>query len=103
MLWWDLKLLHIIFYYNCLFNYVLAFNQNNACDLFLIKINNEEYLDNLKHIYDQELDNNNLLVNKMMGKNNNHIIDLKIMSDQKLTTIKKNIMIVNYKIAEVHR
>lgn len=79
-------------------NYVLAFNQNNACDLFLIKINNEEYLDNLKHIYDQELDNNNLLVNKMMGKNNNHIIDLKIMSDQKLTTIKKNIMIATKKL-----
>ena len=52
------------------YNYYNAFSKDDLMDIFLVKMNFEKCLTNIKKQYENELEYNNSLVNKFLKENN---------------------------------
>lgn len=74
-------------------NYYNVFSKNNACDLFLVKIDYEKYLLNSKKLYDEELARNTELAEKLIANSNETNINKKMESDKTLLSYKNDIEI----------
>lgn len=88
---------HTIYHY---YNYYNAFSRNNDIDIFLVKINYEDCLINLRERYEIELERNNKIVNKVMGKPSKENLRKKLESDTVLNTIKDNIALATNGLAQ---
>ena len=77
-----------LYYYNDLYN---VFNKSDDVDFFLVKIDYKKYLINSQHYYNNELNNNIYLNNKMVSKNNPSVINAKMQSDKALLAYKNDI------------
>ena len=85
------------FYYK---NYYNVFDRIQAADLFLIKIDYQEYLLNSKKLYDQELDRNNEITKKLIHHSNDTNIKEKMNSDRILLSYKNDIEIATKGLRE---
>ena len=85
---------------NHYYNYYNAFSKNDSIDVFLIKIDFEKCLINLRENYEKELEKNNFLVEKMMHFNNQENLKKKIDSDTILSIYNENIAIATRYLAE---
>ena len=72
-------------------NYYNVFNRNGEVDIFLVKVNYNEYLLNSKKLYDTELENNSLLTHKLIVNGTDELIKEKMNSDKLLLTYKNDI------------
>ena len=77
-----------LYYYNDLYN---VFNKSDDVDFFLVKVDYKKYLINSQHYYNNELNNNIYLNNKMVDKNNSSVINAKMQSDKALLAYKNDI------------
>ena len=77
-----------LYYYNDLYN---VFNKSDDVDFFLVKVDYKKYLINSQHYYNNELNNNIYLNNKMVSKNNPSVINAKMQSDKALLAYKNDI------------
>lgn len=77
------------FYFQDLYT---VFEKKDAVDLFLISIDYNSFLQNSQYIYNEELERNNKLNEKLIRNNNNKIINAKMNSDKVLLTYKNDIM-----------
>src|SRR5574344_634227 len=80
------------FDYNYYDNLFRSFDNSHKIDLFLVSINFEEYLINMKDEYQKELKNNLELIEKVRKAPNDKNLNRKILSDKDLQNIKKNII-----------
>ncbi len=79
------------------YNYYNAFAKKDEIDIFLVKINFEECLINLRERYEEELEKNNKLVNKVMKNPSEENLRKKLDSDATLNTYNESIAIAtNY-------
>ncbi len=85
---------------NHYYNYFNAFNNSKNIDIFLIKIDFETCLINLRKSYDKELNKNNILIDKLMHYNNEENLTKKLASDKALTTYQEKIKIVTNYLAQ---
>lgn len=76
-------------YYENLFR---EFDKNSAIDLFLVRVNFEEFLINTKEKYEIALDNNKVLSNKLFYNKSDKLINRKLQSDRELNTYKNDII-----------
>ena len=76
---------------NHYYNYFNAFSKNDSMDIFLVKIDFEKCLINLKKRYEDENTRNAILVGEMMKNCSNDIINKKLQSDATLNLYKNNI------------
>ena len=83
---------HSIYHY---YNYYNAFSRNDEIDIFLVKINFEDCLTNLRERYEEEIENNNIIVNKVMINPSKENLKRKLESDTVLNTIKDNIALAS--------
>lgn len=74
-------------------NLYRSFELNNKVDVFLVSVNFEEYLINMRDEYDKELQKNNMLVKKVQMDPSEKNLDRKMQSDRELLSIKNNIVI----------
>lgn len=88
---------HTIYHY---YNYYNAFSRNNDIDIFLVKINFEDCLINLRERYEIELERNNKIVNRVMEKPSKENLRRKLESDTVLNTIKDNIALATNGLAK---
>ena len=77
-----------LYYYNDLYN---VFNKSDDVEFFLVKVDYKKYLINSQHYYNNELNNNIYLNNKMVDKNNSSVINAKMQSDKALLAYKNDI------------
>lgn len=77
------------FYYK---DYYTVFEKNDNIDLFLISIDYDSFLQNSQYVYDEELNKNIKLNEKLSKSNNNKIINTKMNSDKNLLSYKNDIM-----------
>lgn len=87
---------HSIYHY---YNYYNAFSRNNDIDIFLVKINYEDCLINMRERYEIELEKNNKIVNKVMNNPSKENLRRKLESDVVLNTIKDNIALATKGLA----
>ena len=85
---------------NHYYNYFNAFNNSKNIDIFLIKIDFETCLINLRKSYDKELNKNNILIDKLMHYNNEENLTKKLASDKALSTYQEKIKIVTNYLAQ---
>ncbi len=85
------------YYYKSYYN---IFDMKNKCDLFLIKIDYEQYLLNSKELYDQELSRNSALAEELVNNNTDLIINAKMNSDKTLLAYKNDIEIATIGLRE---
>ena len=83
---------HSIYHY---YNYYNAFSRNDEIDIFLVKINFEDCLISLRERYEEEIENNNNIVNKVMINPSKENLKRKLESDTVLNTIKDNIALAS--------
>lgn len=76
---------------NHYYNYYNAFSKKDAIDIFLVKIDFEECLVNLREKYEKEMQKNTEIVNKVMKNPTNDNLKRKLASDNALTTCSENI------------
>ena len=88
---------HSIYHY---YNYYNAFSRNDEIDIFLVKINFEDCLINLRERYEKELEVNNKIVNKVMINPSKDNLKRKLESDTVLNTIKDNIALATNGLAK---
>lgn len=86
------KKAHSIYHY---YNYYNAFSKNNEIDIFLVKINFEDCLISLRERYEEEIENNTKIVNKVMIKPSKENLKRKLESDTVLNTLKDNIALAS--------
>lgn len=77
------------FYYQDIYT---VFEKSNDIDLFLISIDYDSFLQNSQYVYNEELERNNNLNEKLIKNNNNKIINNKMNSDRILLSYKNDIM-----------
>ena len=68
------------------------FSKSNKVDLFLIKVNFEEFLINTKEKYEKALENNGKIAKKLIYKQTDKLINRKMQSDRELLTLKNDII-----------
>lgn len=85
---------------NHYYNYYNAFSKNDNIDIFLVKIDFEECLINLRQQYEEEYRKNNLITEKTMNNPKSKFLHKKLISDNLLNSIKENITIVTRYLAE---
>lgn len=73
-------------------DYYTVFSRDNNIDLFLVSINYSEFLQNSQYIYDEELNRNSKLNDKIAKSNKEKNINAKMNSDKVLLTYKNDIM-----------
>ena len=78
------------FYYK---NYYNVFDRNHSADLFLVKIDFEQYLLNSKKLYDEEQIRNSIISEKLIHNSNEANIKEKMNSDRILLSYKNDIEI----------
>ena len=88
---------HSIYHY---YNYYNAFSKNNDIDIFLVKINYEDCLINIRERYEIELEKNNKIVNKVMANPSKENLKRKLESDTILNTLKDNIVLATNGLAQ---
>ena len=74
-------------------NYYNIFDYHGMADLFLVKIDYQQYLMNSKALYDKELEHNNELTEKLMQYKSDTYIKEKMESDKTLLSYKNDIEI----------
>ena len=82
------------------YNYYNAFSRNNDIDIFLVKINFEDCLINMRDRYEEELERNNKIVNRVMANPSKENLRRKLESDTVLNTIKDNIALATKGLAQ---
>lgn len=87
---------HPIYHY---YNYYNAFSKNKDIDIFLVKINYEECLINLREKFEKENAKNALLIEKVMKNPSNENLKRKLDSDVVLNTYKDSISIATRHLA----
>ncbi len=87
---------HPIYHY---YNYYNAFSKNKDIDIFLVKINYEECLINLREKFEKENAKNALLIEKVMKNPSNENLKRKLDSDVVLNTYKDSIAIATRHLA----
>ncbi|CDF12115.1 tRNA-dependent lipid II--L-alanine ligase [Mycoplasma sp. CAG:776] len=85
------------FYYK---NYFNVFARIGAADLFLIKIDYQQYLVNSKRLYDQEFERNQEISHKLIQHSSDIYIKEKMNSDKILLTYKNDIEIATKGLRE---
>lgn len=88
---------HSIYHY---YNYYNAFSRNDDIDIFLVKMNFEDCLINLRERYEKEIEINNKIVNRVMDKPSKENLRRKLESDTVLNTIKDNIALATQCLAK---
>ena len=83
-------------YYKEIFN---AFSKNSMIDVFLVKINWQEYLISSKYSYEQELIRNNELIEEIANSSNPVLINKKIESDKALSAYHDNMIAASNGVA----
>lgn len=78
---------------NHYYNYYNAFARNNSIDIFLVQIDFEKCLINLRQKYEEEVENNNILVQKVMENPNEANLKRKLSSDNALNIYRENIKV----------
>lgn len=73
-------------------DYYTVFEKSDNVDLFLIKIDYNEFLLNSQFIYNEELEKNTKLNEKLTTNHSNRLINHKMNSDKKLLSYKNDIM-----------
>lgn len=81
------------------YNYYNAFSKNKDIDIFLVKINYEECLINLREKFEKENAKNALLIEKVMKNPSNENLKRKLDSDIILNTYKDSIAIATKHLA----
>ena len=89
----DYTINHYLNYYN-------AFSKNDSIDIFLVEIDFEEALINLKSKMEKESIKNEKLVNKLIKEKTNDNLTRKIESDSVLNTIRDNMQIATTYLAQ---
>lgn len=87
---------HPIYHY---YNYYNAFSKNKDIDIFLVKINYEECLINLREKFEIENAKNALLIEKVMKNPSNENLKRKLDSDTVLNTYKDSIAVATRHLA----
>lgn len=87
---------HPIYHY---YNYYNAFSKNKDIDIFLVKINYEECLINLREKFEIENAKNALLIEKVMKNPSNENLKRKLDSDAVLNTYKDSIAVATRHLA----
>lgn len=77
------------YYYHDLYT---LFEKEDDIDLFLVTIDYNSFLENSQYVYNEELERNNKLNNKLIANNSNKAINKKMNSDKILLTYKNDIM-----------
>lgn len=86
-----------VFYYK---NYYNVFDRIHAADLFLVKIDYQQYLLNSKKLYDEELERNTEISKKLIYHSNDAAIKEKMNSDRILLSYKNDIEIATKGLRE---
>lgn len=81
-------------------NYYNVFDKIQAADLFLVKIDYQEYLLNSKKLYDQELERNNEITRKLFHQSSDVYIKEKMNSDRILLSYKNDIEVATRGLRE---
>lgn len=76
---------------NHYYNYYNAFSKKDEIDVFLVQIDFEECLINLRKKYDEELTKNAAIVNKVMANPSSANLRRKLVSDTSLNMYSENI------------
>lgn len=84
---------------NHYYNYYNAFARNNSIDIFLVQIDFEKCLINLRQKYEEEVENNNILVQKVMENPNEDNLKRKLSSDNALNIYRENIKVATQYLA----
>ncbi len=84
---------------NHYYNYYNAFARNNSIDIFLVQIDFEKCLINLRQKYEEEVENNNILVQKVMENPNENNLKRKLSSDNALNIYRENIKVATQYLA----
>lgn len=85
------------FYYK---NYYNVFHYIDAADLFLVKIDYQQYLLNSKTLYDQELERNSIISEKLVHHASEANIKEKMNSDRILLSYKNDIELATHALRE---
>ena len=80
-----------------------SFETNNKIDVFMVSVDFEEYLINMKDEYQKELQRNNMLVKKLQNSSSEKDLDRKMQSDKELLNIKNNIVIATNGLANAKK
>ena len=80
-------------YYN---NYFNIFHDEGAANIFLVKINYNTFLENSKRIFEDELERNRKLTERMFKKNTPENINKKMESDRELASFKNDVINATY-------
>ncbi len=83
------------YYYKDKFN---VFEENDEVDLFLVSINYKKFLLNSQKAYEEELNKNYLLNEKISKKNKNNLVNKKMSSDRLILTYKNEITEAGQKV-----
>lgn len=81
-------------------NYYNAFSKNDNIDIFLLKIDFEKCLINLREKYEKELELNNKLNDKVLSNNTPDVLRRKMTSDKNLNDYNQNIAIATQNLAK---
>ena len=85
------------FYYKSYYN---VFERNQSVDLFLVKIDYQQYLINSKKLYDEELEKNMIISKKLIHDNSEVYIKEKMNSDRTLLAYKNDIEMATKGLSE---
>lgn len=85
---------------NHYYNYYNAFSKKDAIDIFLVKIDFEECLINLREKYEEEVEKNTAYVNKVMKHPTNENLKRKLASDKTLNACHESIANVTRYLAQ---
>lgn len=77
------------FYYK---DYYTVFEKDDSIDLFLVSVDYNLFLENSHYLYNEELERNNKLNEKLIKNNSNKAINAKMNSDKNLLSYKNDIM-----------
>lgn len=81
-------------------NYYNAFSKKDAIDIFLVKIDFEKCLINLRNQYEKEIIKNQEITEKTMRNPNTLNLKRKVESDKLLSTLNENIAIATQNLAQ---
>ena len=73
-------------------DYYTAFEKNDNVDLFLVSVDYNTFLIKSHDLYNEELERNNILNERLAIKGNNKSINVKMYSDKNLLSYKNDIM-----------
>ena len=78
-----------LLYYKDIFN---VFDRSNMVDVFLVKVHYQDYLTNIKYMYEYELEKNSELNEKLTKNPSTTNINLKMQSDKNLNAYHDNMI-----------